>query len=119
MGRQDQIRKELIEKKLHDGIIKLSSRFDFDMDSIKVDSVLGVITIKNNPVYIRLLSSCHGGWDARLITSLDTALDVFHQRGPACIFCPAMKSCMRQNRKILNCADTFKAWATAEYKETK
>lgn len=66
MDRQDQIRKELIEKKLHDGIIKLSSRFDFDMDSIKVDSVLGVITIKNNPVYIRLLSSCHGGWDARL-----------------------------------------------------
>ena len=31
MDRQDQIRKELIEKKLHDGIIKLSSRFDFDI----------------------------------------------------------------------------------------
>ena len=70
MDRQDQIRKELIEKKLHDGIIKLSSRFDFDMDSIKVDSVLGVITIKNDPVYLRLLSSCHGGWDARLYAYL-------------------------------------------------
>lgn len=55
MDRQDQIRQDLIEKKLQAGIIKLSSRFDFDMDSIKVDSVLGVITIKNNPVYIRLL----------------------------------------------------------------
>ena len=54
-----------------------------------------------------------------ITTSLDTALDVFRHRGPACIFCPAMKPCMRQNRKILDCADTFKAWATAEYKETK
>ena len=61
MDRQDQIRQDLIEKKLQAGIIKLSSRFDFDMDSIKVDSVLGVITIKNDPVYLRLLSSCHGG----------------------------------------------------------
>ena len=54
-----------------------------------------------------------------IITSLDTALDVFNKRGLACIFCPAMKSCMRQNRKIFDCVDTFKAWATAEYKETK
>ena len=67
MDRQDQIRQDLIEKKLQAGIIKLSSRFDFDMDSIKVDSVLGVITIKNDPVYLRLLSSC---WDARLYAYL-------------------------------------------------
>ena len=65
MDRQDQIRKELIEKKLQAGIIKLSNRFDFDMDSIQVDHVFGVIEIKNDPVYMRLLSRCHGGWDAK------------------------------------------------------
>ena len=51
-----------------------------------------------------------------ITTSLDTALDVFHQRGPTCIFCPAINFCRHSER---SCPLNFEKWATAEYKETK
>lgn len=70
MDKQDKIRQDLIERKLRAGIIKLSSKFDFDMDSIQIDPVFGVIEIKNDPVYMRLLSRCHGGWDAKIYAYL-------------------------------------------------
>lgn len=36
-----------------------------------------------------------------ITTSLSSALDVFHQRGPACIFCPAINSAVTRNALAL------------------
>ena len=51
-----------------------------------------------------------------ITTSLSSALDVFHQRGPACIFCPAINFCRRSER---SCPLNFEKWAKSEYVEEK
>ena len=51
-----------------------------------------------------------------ITTSLSSALDVFHQRGPACIFCPAINFCRHSNRF---CPLNFQKWAKSEYVEEK
>ena len=47
-----------------------------------------------------------------ITTSLSSALDVFHQRGPACIFCPAINFCRLSER---SCPLNFEKWAKSEY----
>ena len=51
-----------------------------------------------------------------ITTSLSSALDVFHQRGPACIFCPAINFCRHSER---SCPLNFEKWAKSEYVEEK
>ena len=51
-----------------------------------------------------------------ITTSLSSALDVFHQRGPACIFCPAINFCRHSERF---CPPNFEKWAKSEYVEEK
>ena len=51
-----------------------------------------------------------------ITTSLSSALDVFHQRGPACIFCPAINFCRHSERP---CPLNFEKWAKSEYVEEK
>ena len=51
-----------------------------------------------------------------ITTSLNSALHVFHQRGPACIFCPAINFCRRSER---SCPLNFEKWAKSEYVEEK
>lgn len=51
-----------------------------------------------------------------ITTSLSSALDVFHQRGPACIFCPAINFCRLSER---SCPLNFEKWAKSEYVEEK
>ena len=51
-----------------------------------------------------------------ITTSLSSALDVFHQRRPACIFCPAINFCRHLGR---SCSLNFEKWAKSEYVEEK
>ena len=51
-----------------------------------------------------------------ITTSLSSALLVFYQRGPACIFCPAINFCRHSER---SCPLNFEKWAKSEYVEEK
>ena len=53
-----------------------------------------------------------------ITTSLSSALDVFHQRGPACIFCPAINFCRHSDfcrHSERSCPLSFEKWAKSEY----
>ena len=47
-----------------------------------------------------------------ITTSLSSALDVFHRRGVACIFCPAINFCRHAEHF---CSLNFEKWAKSEY----
>lgn len=50
--------------------------------------------------------------------SLRSALDVFHQRGPECIFCPAINFCRHSDfcrHSEGSCPLNFEEWAKSEY----
>lgn len=51
-----------------------------------------------------------------ITTSQSSALNVFYQRCPACIFCPAINFCRLSER---SCPLNFEKWAKSEYVEEK
>ena len=53
-----------------------------------------------------------------ITTSLSSALDVFHQRGPACIFCPAINFCRHCTEcDTVDCPKNFTDWAYSDAPE--
>ena len=100
--------------------------WDTEDEACKIDSVMAivkekrtfpVITYDSTYAHCAEIPKAKTNWEVYaerngITTSLSSALDVFHQRGPACIFCPAINFC-RHSERI--CSLNFEKWAKSEY----
>ena len=91
----------------------------------KISEVMEYIPGREYPVVAEKCCFRHGAeipksktnWDVYaerngIITPVDAALDVFHRRGVACIFCPAINFCRHADHF---CSLNFEKWAKSEY----